>query len=309
MDSDSEDDNNVNRELQRQAAQRRHTQQKYEDIHAAALAEDASVFDYDGVYDQMKASKTDHVKKDKIERKSKYIGALLQKAQEREKEDGIRFERRLRKEQEKEKEEFGDKEKFITSAYRRKLEEDNKWLAVRAPLVAPTAALCRCPHAPAPDPPRAPSAPVPQEQKRKEEEDERNDVTKKGEGGMMGFYANLNRNIAFGGDGAPAAAEPGPTPSQGEAREPSPAPREPTPEHREPTPERRADSPAAGPGPGGEPAVKEGAEGSGEGAGTGSKRSLAEALGRRNDENAVMSAKERYLARKRARAGAHEAGR
>lgn len=40
----------------------------------------------------------------------------------------VRFERRQLKEREQEDHLFEDKEKFVTSAYRRKLEEDQKWV-------------------------------------------------------------------------------------------------------------------------------------------------------------------------------------
>jgi coiled-coil domain-containing protein 55 len=40
----------------------------------------------------------------------------------------VRFERRLLKERQQEDHLFEGKEKFITSAYRKKLEEDKKWV-------------------------------------------------------------------------------------------------------------------------------------------------------------------------------------
>ena len=48
-------------------------QQQYE----AALAEDASVFDYDGVYDSLQQQKIQPKQAEKIERKSRYIAQVI----------------------------------------------------------------------------------------------------------------------------------------------------------------------------------------------------------------------------------------
>ena len=61
-------------------------------LHAAALAEDASVFAYDEVYDSLKESEKPK-REEKKERKSKYIEGLLDKAKERNKEQDIIYER------------------------------------------------------------------------------------------------------------------------------------------------------------------------------------------------------------------------
>eukprot|EP00891_Asterochloris_glomerata_P006464 jgi/Astpho2/6464/gw1.00096.39.1_t len=66
---------------------------------------------------------------EKLERQSRYIENLKDKAKEREKEQGIVYERRLVKEREVEDHLFGDKEKFVTAAYKKKLQEDQQWLA------------------------------------------------------------------------------------------------------------------------------------------------------------------------------------
>ncbi len=58
---------------------------------------------------------------------SRYIESLLDKAVERKREQDIRYERQLLKEREAEDHLFGDKDKFVTAAYRRKLEEDKLW--------------------------------------------------------------------------------------------------------------------------------------------------------------------------------------
>lgn len=60
--------------------------------------------------------------------KSKYVGHLQAVAKVREIESDRRYERKLLKERKEEDEEFGDKQKFVTSAYRKKLLEEEKWV-------------------------------------------------------------------------------------------------------------------------------------------------------------------------------------
>ncbi|KAG0339674.1 hypothetical protein BG000_001632 [Podila horticola] len=102
---------------------------------SAALAQDASVFDYDGVYDQLKAgdrAKELARKQDSADRKPKYVSALLQAAETRKRDRQIAEERKIEREREKEGEEFKDKEMFITPAYKaqkeamRKAEEEDR---------------------------------------------------------------------------------------------------------------------------------------------------------------------------------------
>lgn len=52
----------------------------------------------------------------------------MQKAKEREVEHEIVYERKLLKERSKDDHLFADKEKFVTSAYKKKLAEQAKWL-------------------------------------------------------------------------------------------------------------------------------------------------------------------------------------
>ncbi|XP_062560053.1 nuclear speckle splicing regulatory protein 1 [Armigeres subalbatus] len=91
---------------------------------AKALAEDPTIYQYDELYDEMdnrrKESKTS---KSQAERKPKYIGKLLETADKRKKEQERRIERQVQKEREAEGEMYKDKESFVTSAYRAKLEE------------------------------------------------------------------------------------------------------------------------------------------------------------------------------------------
>lgn len=53
----------------------------------------------------------------------------MKKAEQRQKEHEIVYERKLAKEREKDDDLFSGKDKFITGAYKRKLEEQKKWLA------------------------------------------------------------------------------------------------------------------------------------------------------------------------------------
>ncbi|KAF9332144.1 hypothetical protein BG006_004988 [Podila minutissima] len=102
---------------------------------SAALAQDASVFDYDGVYDQLKAgdrAKELARKQDSADRKPKYVNALLQAAETRKRDRQIAEERKIEREREQEGEQFKDKEMFITPAYKaqkeamRKAEEEDR---------------------------------------------------------------------------------------------------------------------------------------------------------------------------------------
>ena len=108
---------------------------------------------------------------------SRYIGQLLVKAQEREREADVVFERRTVKEREKEDHLYGDKEKFVTAAYKKKLAEDAAFAAAERAADAAEAAA---------------------------------EVTKRRD--MSAFYANLlTKNTAFGCvHRLRCAADPGP---------------------------------------------------------------------------------------------------
>lgn len=90
-----------------------------------ALAVDSTIFEYDEVYDEIAAKRNEAklAKKSSEARAPKYIGKLLETAEKRKKEFERRIERQVQKEREAEGEEFKDKESFVTSAYRKKLEE------------------------------------------------------------------------------------------------------------------------------------------------------------------------------------------
>ena len=63
-------------------------------LHAKALEEDPSIFDYDSHFDAMQEQKVRPAMQEKIERKSRYIEALKDKAVQREREQNVVYERR-----------------------------------------------------------------------------------------------------------------------------------------------------------------------------------------------------------------------
>jgi len=93
--------------------------------HAQTAEElDASIYDYDAVYDSLKQKKT--VTEEDRERKPKYMTSLLAAAAVRKRDATIAEERKLAREREAEGEEFADKEKFVTSAYKKQQEENRR---------------------------------------------------------------------------------------------------------------------------------------------------------------------------------------
>ncbi|KAG6035155.1 hypothetical protein E4U41_006233 [Claviceps citrina] len=90
----------------------------------AATELDASVYEYDSVYDSLKPKK-EAVKED-VERKPKYMKSLLQAAEVRKRDALIAEEKKIAREREAEGDEFADKEKFVTEAYRRQQEENKR---------------------------------------------------------------------------------------------------------------------------------------------------------------------------------------
>jgi coiled-coil domain-containing protein 55 len=90
-----------------------------------AVAEDPSIFEYDAIYDEMDAKKKQMGQKTvgMVDKKPKYILQLKKAAELRKKEQEIIFEKKMKKEVDKEAEDFGDKEAFVTPSYRKILEE------------------------------------------------------------------------------------------------------------------------------------------------------------------------------------------
>lgn len=90
-----------------------------------ALKEDPTIYQYDEVYDDMERTKEQKTTKE-VEKRPKYIQNLLKAAERRKKEQEHRIERMVQKEREAEGTMYADKECFVTSAYRAKLEEFKK---------------------------------------------------------------------------------------------------------------------------------------------------------------------------------------
>lgn len=91
-----------------------------------ALDEDPTIYQYDEVYDDLERGRGQDSASKQKEKKSKYIQKLLKTADRRKKEQEHRIERMVQKEREAEGEMYADKESFVTSAYRAKLEEFKK---------------------------------------------------------------------------------------------------------------------------------------------------------------------------------------
>ncbi|KAE8687254.1 codeine O-demethylase-like [Hibiscus syriacus] len=157
-----DDDDDVEREISRQAHKNK-ALKEVEEQHKKALEEDPSVFDYDGVYDEMKEKVVRPRLQDREERKPKYIHNLMKKAEQRKWEQEIVYERKLVKERSKEDHLYSDKDKFVTSAYKKKLAEQAKWM---------------------------------EEERLRQLREEKEDVTKKSD--LSDFYFNLGKNVAFG---------------------------------------------------------------------------------------------------------------
>jgi hypothetical protein len=85
---------------------------------------DSNIYDYDAVYDSLKPKKK--VTQEDIERKPKYMSNLLAAAAVRKRDATIAEEKKLASEREAEGEEYADKEKFVTSAYKKQQEENRR---------------------------------------------------------------------------------------------------------------------------------------------------------------------------------------
>ncbi|KAJ3186562.1 hypothetical protein HDU85_007382 [Gaertneriomyces sp. JEL0708] len=118
----------VNQELRTVQAQR---SRLAEEEYKKALEEDPNVFDYDAVYDDLKKAEQQKKKsKDNpdggVLKKPRYMEALLKNAAKRKIELERVELRKVQREREQEGDEFGDKEKFVTGAYKQHLEELKK---------------------------------------------------------------------------------------------------------------------------------------------------------------------------------------
>ena len=119
----------MNREI---AAEQAALRRRAEAAMASTSNMDSAVYDYDGEYDSFATGKKEppSTKTQQTEPagkgQSRYISNLLKSAQRRSKEQEIIYERKIVKEQADDTE-FEGKEKFITSAYKKKLAEREVW--------------------------------------------------------------------------------------------------------------------------------------------------------------------------------------
>ncbi|KAH7300033.1 hypothetical protein KP509_24G041700 [Ceratopteris richardii] len=186
--NEDDDEEDVEQAIARQAAKNR-ALKEVELQHKAALEQDKTVFSYDEVYDDLTAAKTDSRKKDVEQRKPKYISMLLDKAKARQQEQEIIYERKLLKERQLEDHLYGDKEKYVTSAYKKKLAEQAKWL---------------------------------EEERLRELREQAQEVTTKGD--LSDFYHNLlSKNVAFGANNSAGKEVLGPIEQKPSEVEPQPS--------------------------------------------------------------------------------------
>jgi len=161
-DEDSQDVNAMLREANQKKTAKQHQQEQ-----SKVLAEDPTAYDYDSVYDALHQSKQAAAPATKDNR-PRYMAALMEKAAIRKVELGIAHDRKAQKERKEEGEVYAGKEKFLTSAYKKKLIDDKAFL---------------------------------EEEARKAALEE--DVTKKGD--LTSFYTSLlTKNEAYGGGRRPS---------------------------------------------------------------------------------------------------------
>ncbi|CAD6890311.1 unnamed protein product [Tilletia controversa] len=103
-----------------------------------ALAHDASIFEYDNVYDAMKTAAASAKQKQKEAEQAagmldetgrpapKYIGAFLEASAQRKRDHERAEAKKIQRERDAEGDEFADKEAFITDAYREQMEAIKK---------------------------------------------------------------------------------------------------------------------------------------------------------------------------------------
>ncbi|KAH7023666.1 coiled-coil domain-containing protein 55-domain containing protein [Ilyonectria destructans] len=90
----------------------------------AASQVDANVYEYDNVYDSFKPKK--ETTKEDEEKRPKYMRNLMQAAEVRKRDALIAEEKKIAREREAEGEEYEGKEKFVTEAYRKQQEENKR---------------------------------------------------------------------------------------------------------------------------------------------------------------------------------------
>uniref|UniRef100_A0A7S0BLP2 Nuclear speckle splicing regulatory protein 1 N-terminal domain-containing protein n=1 Tax=Rhodosorus marinus TaxID=101924 RepID=A0A7S0BLP2_9RHOD len=130
-DGDSDDEDDIAASIARESAIKK---AKTERERAEKLVEDdPNLYDYDGAYDALqKERKAQKDSQKNAPRESKYISKLKETAEERQEEHERVMERKIQREQEQDAHLYGDKEKFVTRAYKEKLDERKQKDAERA---------------------------------------------------------------------------------------------------------------------------------------------------------------------------------
>ncbi|KAL5704193.1 hypothetical protein ACHQM5_022651 [Ranunculus cassubicifolius] len=118
---DSDDDEiDTNKVINRDAKQKSFLKGN-EEKKKKAIEEDRSVYEYDGVYDQMKEEAVRSLVQDQQEKKPKYMEAMMEKANERKLRHEIIHEKKLAKEMSKDEDIYADKLTFVTNSYKKNL--------------------------------------------------------------------------------------------------------------------------------------------------------------------------------------------
>ncbi|XP_075958683.1 nuclear speckle splicing regulatory protein 1 [Anarhichas minor] len=142
FEDDSDDEATVGETLQKEAVKKKMMKQTRLEMHKA-LEQDSTVYDYDGVYDDIQKQRLETNKKmlGGADKKPKYIHQLMRAVEDRKKEQERRDERKIQKEREAEGEQFADKDAYVTSAYKLKLQEQKEELEKEKRVDAMEAAL------------------------------------------------------------------------------------------------------------------------------------------------------------------------
>eukprot|EP00002_Diphylleia_rotans_P000556 TRINITY_DN1028_c0_g1_i2.p1 TRINITY_DN1028_c0_g1~~TRINITY_DN1028_c0_g1_i2.p1 ORF type:complete len:324 (+),score=102.65 TRINITY_DN1028_c0_g1_i2:27-974(+) len=135
-DDDNDGDESVGQTLLREAEKNRILERQR--IEEEKLnSQSADIYDYDGVYDEMQKKKVEAVsKKETTVVKSKWIATLKMNAEMKKKEFERSLDRMALREQAKEDHLFEGKEKYVTSAYKQKLVEEKRWQEEQARIAA-----------------------------------------------------------------------------------------------------------------------------------------------------------------------------
>ncbi len=96
-----------------------------------ATKQDPTALEYDEVYDSMKKEDLKYQEKKQLKQsirgKPKYVDKLIKEAEKRKLQNDLWYERKLQREQAVEASTFGETEKFVTSSYKKHLEEVKKF--------------------------------------------------------------------------------------------------------------------------------------------------------------------------------------